>query len=259
VKIVRQRNGGQLAAFVTGIEHASGDLIFFLDADDKYEPTHIESVTRSFCDHKDVSFVFTAHRLFGNLEGVVRYLPESLNLGFSMIAALKGRIFIGSVTSTLAIRRNLALALLPAMRQAAPLWRIRADDCLVYGASLAGARKYFLSDPTVLYRVHGDNGLFGREYAPSEHLIHGFRRDTFTEILCRHVGLGPSVRLQVVPEFLSIERPTRAHLREYIWLNRQCQPSAWKRLKGRVRMHLHYRRNHIAWPGDKHFDFRHHG
>ena len=36
-------------------------------------------------------------------------------------------------------------------------WRTRADDCLVFGASLAGARKFRIEKNLVGYRIHGNN------------------------------------------------------------------------------------------------------
>jgi glycosyltransferase involved in cell wall biosynthesis len=247
VKVLRQRNGGQLSAFVLGMEHASGDLLCFLDADDKYEPDHLEKITKAFAENKDVDFVFTAHRTFGNANEVVQYAPQDLNLGFSLIATLKCRIFLGSVTSSLAMRRSLGLTLLPAMRQAAPRWRIRADDTLVYGASLAGVKKYYLAAPTVLYRIHGNNQLFGATESRDECFAHGLRRDTFFELLSNHLGLGPTVRLRVVLEFLSIKQPSRNQYRVYIKLHRRFHESLLQWLKGRIKIYLHYKRYRPAW------------
>jgi glycosyltransferase involved in cell wall biosynthesis len=247
VKVLRQRNGGQLSAFVLGLEHASGDLICFLDADDKYEPNHLESVGGAFATNKDVDFVFTAHRHFGADVSVVQYAPEDLNLGFSTIAVLKERIFLGSITSTLAIRRSLSLTLLPVLRQVAPRWRIRADDTIVYGASLAGASKYYLAAPTVLYRIHDKNSLFGQKSSIEDNIAHGLRRDTFFELLCSHLGLGPSVRLHVVWEFLSIKQPTRSQYRVYVKLNRRIHESFLQWMKGRIKIYLHYKRHRPAW------------
>jgi glycosyltransferase involved in cell wall biosynthesis len=248
VKILHQRNGGHLSAFVLGMEHASGDVICFLDADDKYEPDHLKQVTKAFDEHKDVDFVFTAHRRFGEDDRVVQHAPEDLDLGFSVIATLKSRIYIGSITSTLAIRRNLGLTLLPALRQAAPRWPNRADDCIVFGASLAGAKKYYLAAPTALYRIHPQNEhRFGAMAHFDEYYRHGLRRDTFAELLCSHLGLGPSVRLHVVSEFLSIKQPTRNQYHVYVRLNRQFRESFVQGLKGRIKIYLHYKRHRPAW------------
>jgi hypothetical protein len=38
-------------------------------------------------------------------------------------------------------------------------WRTRADDCLVFGTSLAGARKLRLESILVGYRIHGKNAF----------------------------------------------------------------------------------------------------
>jgi glycosyltransferase involved in cell wall biosynthesis len=257
VKVLRQRNEGQMGAFVAGMEAASGDLLFFLDADDKYEPSHIAKVTRVFAENKDVDFVFTAHRQFGALDKVVRYAPQDLKFGFTVIATLKARVYLGTVTSALAIRRNLSLTLLPVLRHIAPRWRIRADDCIVYGASLAGTRKYYLADPTALYRVHGGNEHFiGERSKPDEFFTHGLRRDTFFELLANHLGLGPSVRLRVVQEFLSNPQPTRNQYRLYVRLNQRFPDSFVAWLKGRIKIYLHYRRNRPAWDIASPAEFR---
>ncbi|MGD0788685.1 MAG: glycosyltransferase family 2 protein [Terracidiphilus sp.] len=248
VKVLRQRNGGQLSALVLGLEHASGDLICFLDADDKYEPNHLLNVTGVFAEHEDVDFVFTAHRCFGQADDVVQYAPEDLSLGFSVIATLKERIFLGSITSTLAIRRSLSLTLLPVLRQVAPRWRVRADDAIVFGGSLAGAKKHYLAEPTVLYRIHDKNDhIFCQVPSIQRRFAHGLRRDTLLELLSRHLGLGPSVRLRVVWEFLSIQQPTRSQYRVYVRLNWQIQDSLLKGLKGRIKIYLHYKRHRPAW------------
>lgn len=248
VKILHQRNGGQLSALVRGMEHASGDVICFLDADDKYESSHLEQVTRVFAENNDVDFVFTAHRCFGEEDRVVQHAPEDLDLGFSVIATLKSRIYIGSITSALCIRRSLSLTLLPVLRQIAPRWRWRADDSINYGASLAGAKKYYLATPTLLYRIHPQNDhRFGEMIRSDEFYRHGLRRDTFFELLCNHLGLGPSVRLRVVAEFLSIKQPTRNQYRVYVRLNRRFHGSFVQGLKGRIKIYLHYRRHRPAW------------
>ena len=248
VKVLHQRNGGQMSAVVLGLEHANGDVICLLDGDDKYERNHLENVTRVFAEHRGVGFVFTAHRKFGAVDEVVQYAPADLDLGFCVIATLKNRVFMGSIMSSTAIRREISLTLLPVLRQVAPRWRLRAEDCIVYGASLAGAKKYFLAEPTALYRIHEKNEhQIGQMACFDEYFAHGQRRDTVFELFCRHLGLGPTVRMQVVLEFLSIKQPTRNQYRAYVKLNRQIHESLWQWLKGRIKIYLHYKRNRPAW------------
>src|ERR1700730_9797096 len=223
LRMLRQRNGGQLSALVLGLEHCTGVIGFFLDADDKYEKDHINRVQMTFHAHPDVDFIFTGHRLFGDSEGLVQYAPEDVNLGFSLITTLLHLTYVGSVTSTIAIRRNVILLLLPTMRQVAPHWRIRADDCLVYGASLVCSKKYFLASPTALYRIHGQNRLFSREQTRDDGFLHTFRRETFVQLLSTNLGIGVTVCLRVVQEFLSIEYPTRSDFRTYSKFNRKLK------------------------------------
>jgi glycosyltransferase involved in cell wall biosynthesis len=247
IRILRQRNGGQLSAFVLGLEHCTGDIVSFLDADDKYEKDHINQVQAAFRAHPDVDFIFTGYRLFGESEGVVQYAPEDVNLGFSLITTLLTFTYVGSVTSTIAIRRNVILLLLPTMRQVAPHWRLRADDCLVYGASLVCSKKYFLASPTVLYRIHGQNELFGREERPDERFLHQFRRETFVQLLSTNLGISVTVCLRVVQEFLSIEHPTRFDFRTYSKINRNLKVSWLTKVKGHIKMYLYYARRRAYW------------
>jgi glycosyltransferase involved in cell wall biosynthesis len=256
VRVLHQRNGGQMSAMVLGMEHSNGDLIFFLDGDDRYEPNHLANVTRAFAEHNNVDFVFTAHRKFGDADEVVQYAPEDLDLGFCLIATLKNRVFMGSITSTMAITRQMGQTLLPVLRQVAPRWRLRAEDCIIYGASLAGGKKYYVAEPTVLYRIHDSNAhRFSQTTYFDEYFAHGQRRDTAFELLCRHLGLGPSVRLRVVLEFLSIKQPTRNQYRAYVKLNWQIRESLWKWLKGRIKIYLHYKRNRPSWDRNTPADF----
>ena len=49
-------------------------------------------------------------------------------------------------------------------RNLEPYWRVRADDCLIHGASITGAKKYYLARPLVYYRIHNANIFYGRDF-----------------------------------------------------------------------------------------------
>ena len=46
--IVEKENEGQLSCFNEGFRRSTGDLIFFLDADDAYETCYVEQVSSIF-------------------------------------------------------------------------------------------------------------------------------------------------------------------------------------------------------------------
>jgi glycosyltransferase involved in cell wall biosynthesis len=165
-QVVQQNNAGQLSVFNWAAAEADpDDLVFFLDADDVWADDHLAIVSRALrgplatCD-----FVFTekwdtscvepfscgvdpakACHVLGTTSGVTR--------GFFA--------WIGNVTSTLCLRGSLLRRILP--YPYAVEWKIRADDCLVLGASIANAVKGHIDAVTVLYRVHGGNNLHGSD------------------------------------------------------------------------------------------------
>jgi glycosyltransferase involved in cell wall biosynthesis len=248
IKLIQQRNGGQMSAYVTAFEHCTGDILCMLDADDRYERNHLENVVNAFARNKDTDFLFTAHRMFGDRDEVVQQAPEDQQLGYSLISAMLERFWVGSISSTLALRRSLMLTILPAMRQAAPRWRVRADDCLVYGASLALSKKFYLAEPTVLYRVHGKNSWLDRGMTLDEVYSHNVRRETFAHVLGDHLGLGVRVELPVDWEFYSIQRPTLRAYKAYLRANRRLNrslPLRWLRI--RLKLYRHYRKNAAHW------------
>lgn len=166
MKILRREvNAGQLAAFETGIMQSSGDVIFFLDADDVYSSDYLgialdvyETVPQCdflFCRYKQ--FVDSSPRKVFPCRAAGELHPEITDLGLTVVRTLERKVFIGGPTSCLSMRRGLAMRLFPI-----PLhgdWRTRADDCLVFGASLAGARKFRIESNLVGYRIHGNNAF----------------------------------------------------------------------------------------------------
>ena len=241
VKVIHQRNAGQLAAFVTGFENATGDLILMLDADDTYASEHLASVVRAFEAHPEVDFVFTAHRQFGDVDAVIQRARCDQSLGFSLIGTLVRTRWVGSVTSTLAMRRSLVLTLLPGLRTVAPRWRIRADDCLVLGASLAGCQKYYLAEPTVNYRVHGSNHFHSRESNTADDYAHWLRREALKSEFSTQLGIPQDVSQQVDTEFSTLPCPTRQEYEEYVAIVWSLRMSLWSKLKKRLRLYGHFR------------------
>jgi glycosyltransferase involved in cell wall biosynthesis len=177
--IFKEKNEGQLSCFNEGYLASSGDIIFFLDADDLYKDTYLEEALNFYDKNKECDFLFCPPEIFGNSKGIylpsqsrlVKKLPSKIvenvsefhdndrDLGYSVILTLHHRQWIGSATSTLSLRREILNNILPIpyVRD----WWMDADNCLIYGSSLAGARKFYMAKPLVKYRFHGNNYYIG--------------------------------------------------------------------------------------------------
>jgi hypothetical protein len=87
-------------------------------------------------------------------------------------------------------------------------WRARADDCLAYGCSVAGAHKYFLAEPLVGYRIHDTNIFQRAPQISTDEKTRQFRRRIQINRLLGHVAarMGyflPTLILYVTKEYLS--------------------------------------------------------
>lgn len=153
--IFKTQNQGQLSSFNEAFLAATGDIVFFLDADDIYRKEYLEEALIFYKRHTECDFMFCAYEKFGAESGVFKAKEVDLDLGYSVIKTLCTREWIGSITSTLSMRNSVLNKVLPIPHTED--WRVRADDCLVWGASLVGAKKFYLSKPLVKYRIHQSN------------------------------------------------------------------------------------------------------
>jgi glycosyltransferase involved in cell wall biosynthesis len=159
VKIICQENRGQLSAFHAGHAVATGDVVFFLDADDVYDSEYIAEAVAFYDQHPECDFLHCGMELFGDESGFEMYQEHDCDHGFSVIEAISTKHFRGSPTSTISLRRTILDQILPLPLESN--FRNRADDCLVWGAGVVGAHKFFIARPLVGYRVHGSNAFRG--------------------------------------------------------------------------------------------------
>jgi glycosyltransferase involved in cell wall biosynthesis len=162
VKIITGENKGQLASFNKGFLHSNGDIVFFLDSDDLYEKDYIETALSFYRKNPSCDFLTSGRKEFGEVEQTVLRYHTDTSLGFSVISTLHSKYWEGGPTSALSMKRWVLNAFMPLSLEA--FWRTRADDCLVYGASIVGAKKYYLAQPLVFYRIHNTNHFYGRNF-----------------------------------------------------------------------------------------------
>ncbi len=213
--ILKDKNEGQLSAFQTGFGASTGEIIFFLDADDLYQETYIETVLGFYQNHPDCEFLFTSAELFGNEERIATCYDRTRDLGYSKISTIYRRTWIGHRTSTLSMKRQV-------LEQIFPIpyledWRIRADDCLVYGASIANARKFYLNQPLVKYRVHGNNGHYGKSKTRSSEYFQQYDQavDRLFKFWSTKFNYSENLDQFADSEFCSIPRPTQAEFETF--------------------------------------------
>lgn len=156
---IRQNNAGQLAAFQTAIAAATGDICFFLDADDYYEPDYVELMLAYYAKHPSADFVFSEPCKFEGAKGnpPITHDPKSYDYGISVIREVATKRFIGRPTSALTCKRATLNTLFPFSDSIVRQWKICADECLVHGAGLIGANKHYYGIQRVNYRIHGNN------------------------------------------------------------------------------------------------------
>lgn len=164
IKIIAKINQGQLSCFNTGFSASSGDIIFFLDADDLYEPNYLEEALAYYKDHEKCDFLFCALTEFGKSNRINRPFTHSKELGFTIVLTMFLKKWLGAPTSAISIRRDILQKILPMPEVFLRDWRVRADDCLVWGSSLAGGYKCYFDKLLVRYRVHNNNNFTGKKF-----------------------------------------------------------------------------------------------
>ena len=231
LRVHHQPNGGQLAAFRKGIEMATGDWCFFLDADDEWTPQHLAQAAGVIGANPQISAYYSGHRETSGPPMYRTKWPEGM-VGPVVALVVATGTRIGTITSTLALRRDLAHKLVSLDRSYDDDWRIRADDCLIFGASLAGAIFYHHPEPTVLYRIHDRNGHANQDSQLAEYL-YGFKRARLFRAIMASIGIEPADQLTNLLKEISFPQNRRspAAMRRYLRAIWQADAGVLARLK----------------------------
>lgn len=163
INIISKKNAGQLSAFNEITSYISGEIVCFLDSDDLYKENYIEKIVEIYKLNTDIDFVFSAlERIYNDGRSeIVKRMQSSQSVGFSVLGCLIYKDWVGSETSAVSMRASLVNNILPIPFESD--WITRADDCLIWSSSIAGAKKYYFVEPLVVYRVHDGNGSFNTD------------------------------------------------------------------------------------------------
>jgi len=223
IKVVRHdSNRGQLAAFHSGLAIATGSIICFLDADDVFHSDYVAQIVACYHANPACTFAFCREKRFREkreLENFLATVPGTnryVDHGLSVLRAINHKHWIGNVTSCLSIRRDLADRFFPLKFEQD--WKTRADDCLIWGASLAGGRKFEIKDALVGYRQHETNASLSLEKRmtdPCEVYLYNLASNRLFNLLQAKLGLGPGSAWHAQLEFLTVKTATKYRLKVY--------------------------------------------
>jgi glycosyltransferase involved in cell wall biosynthesis len=242
VKLLFKNNGGQLSAFIAGVAECKGDIICFLDADDVWELDYLERLSATYREHPETDFVFSNLRFFGKHEGLWHSETQDRDYGLTALVALFRQYWIGSPTSALTMRREVATCVLDLPVAFYADWRVRADDCLVYGASVLGARKRYMATIAGRYRSHASNAWFSRRDAHDRvvKLRHLYRVQRLLAYYRNAWGFDCNSLRYAKLEFQTRTLPTREEVRLYLDLIGRSPLSSIKKLEHSFSVIRHY-------------------
>jgi glycosyltransferase involved in cell wall biosynthesis len=192
IKIVLQKNAGQLSTFNKALDYISGDIVCFLDADDTYNPKYLENIVKYYKENNICDFLFCDRNYIDDKGNIIEVdkkkhiLSEKECYGYTPAITFLNKLWIGSSTSCISMKIALFRDILPIPFERD--WITRADDCLVWGASLKMGYKCYLNDPLVNYRVHGSNYYYGRKNSNEQLYIRDLRVERLFSFFSTDLG-----------------------------------------------------------------------
>lgn len=210
IKIISKENGGQLSAFNKAYEILTGDIVHFIDADDILYPDFYEKIINYF---KIYDVIFVRREYFGK-KNFLENKPFSKDFGFSYLRTFYLKKWIGSSTSAILFKKDILDKILP-LKEIEKDWKIRADDCLVFGSSLVGARKFYNANILIKYRIHENNNFFNKTVSSEEKFIRWMNINKLFKIILKKNNIVID-DIQIIYEFLSIKDKNLEDLKDYI-------------------------------------------
>ncbi len=245
--LVAKSNEGQLSCINEGFIKSTGDLIFFLDADDEYTARYLEKTLRFYQQNQECDYLFTAVQEFGHREETKiyceKYCPKTGKIGYSLFRTLYGKEVIGVPTSTISVKREFLDKILPFENYSD--WKVCADDCIAIGSSLAGALKYTLPEPLVRYRVHGKNHWYGKNINKKERYQKRLITNRLIQSISKNMDLDGEIGNLIMAEYNSIPDPTYNLAKFYINLSMNSQIYPLKKSMNRKKILKDYFKKRI--------------
>jgi len=212
--LINKENGGQLSCFHTALELIEpDDYVFCMDSDDIFPRDYLEQVS-IFIDREKNDFIFVNSIQFAEEQQPLKsacIAPEEF-FSFSTSSALtrKTCCWIGAETSCISMKGSLFHDLLPYPYEKD--WITRADDLLIYGASIIGAHKLYIASLGINYRIHTSNNFAGKKYLASDRADWRLRHERLFAWYSSKAGVPVNSSLKnAIHEAIIIPKPIRRH------------------------------------------------
>ena len=242
VRLIRKANGGQASAFNAGIPECQGEIVAFLDGDDRWAPGKLKLVVAAFSQNSDVGLI--GHSITEVLADgacrseLVREFPRfRINSVAGARIFRRRKSFLG--TSRMAFRAEL-------LRRIGPVpeaLTIQADEFLFTLGALF-SEVLLLREPLTFYRLHGQNLFqvsdgshaalrrkhdvlislakalhrrFAEERVP-EDISKAIIESVQTEADALHLYLGGGTRLDIIRTELRTYRIEEEHASSFRWI-----------------------------------------
>ncbi len=158
--IFNEANKGQTFSINKGYHLSKGDIICFLDSDDIFLENKVEEIVKYHT--KGYDYIYTNYQLIdknGNICGSsdINYKCD----GYNIFPVYYRLYYIGCMTATLSITKNLARIIFPLPNE--ENWQICSDDLIVIQSSII-SKSFFLDKKLTLYRVHNNNNYHGKKF-----------------------------------------------------------------------------------------------
>jgi len=216
-KLIQQANGGQLSAMQTGILNSTGDICFFLDADDLWRPGHVATYLETYNSDPTIDYVYSGHTKFGGSTEVEQHYEDDVYHGITALETIYRNTMVGSPTSGVSAKRELLNRFCPFDQQLLNNWKICGDDVINRACSLFLGIKYHLKSQTVLYRVHGENNYHSAtSRSRSWKLKDILRGYSITHYLSEKAGLSADLKHHFRKEFCTNPHPNAKIYKEAV-------------------------------------------
>jgi len=170
VKLIAKQNGGQLSGFNAVVNLINNDdRVFFLDADDVYPPDYLELILSNLVLYP-ADFTYCRDHLFTSNKSpltTAKVNSEAVEIVPATSAlARAASCWFGGPTSCITISGSLFHKIFPYPFE--PDWKSRADDVIVYAASIISPYKLYIPSLNIGYRTHQSNGYLNRTISSKE-------------------------------------------------------------------------------------------